>query len=212
VSRRLLVLLAALAAVGAALVLVAAVGHRPLAYVTRDPQATTFQRWFLGFFSNLGSALWWAATAIATLTACVWFASPVRRSHDTAWCFVAVAGLTAVLGADDMFGIHDSWAHEHGIAEWPFFAAYGALAIVVLWRFRHVVARTWVTPLAGAIGLYSFSTLVDWMSGHSTSDLRYLGEDGLKLLGIVCWLAWVAHSAFRALSVADGERVPLPYD
>jgi hypothetical protein len=142
----------------------------------------------------------------------VWLASADRRHDDTGWCFLAVAGLTAVLGADDMFGIHDAWAHEHGIAEWPFFAAYGVLAIVVLWRFRHVVAHTWVTPLAGAIGLYSFSTLVDWMSGHSTSDLRYLGEDGLKLLGIVCWLAWVAHSAFRALSVADGDRVPLPYD
>jgi hypothetical protein len=211
-TRRLAVLVVALAAVALALVLVAALGHRPLAYVTRDPQATTFQRWFLGFFANLGSALWWAAAGIAVLGACVLLATTARLQRETGWFLAAVAGLTAVLGIDDMFGVHDVWGHEHGLPEWPFFAAYSALAAVVFWRFRHEVARTWRTPLAGAVALYAFSTLVDWMSGHSTSDLRYLGEDGVKLLGIVCWVAWVGHSAFRALSVADGRPAPLPYD
>jgi hypothetical protein len=212
-SRRLLVLLVALAAVAVALVLVAALGHRPLAYVTRDPQATTFERWFLGFFSNVGSALWWAGAGIALLAACVLLAAPARRAPDeTGWFLLAVAGLTAVLGIDDMFGVHDVWGHEHGVAEWPFFAVYGALAAVTIWRFRRAVARTWLTPLVGAVVLYVFSTLVDWMSGHSTSDVRYLGEDGVKLLGIVCWVAWVGHSAFRALSLADGAPSPLPYD
>jgi hypothetical protein len=212
VSRRLAVLVVALAIVGAALVLVAAFGHRPLAYVTRDPQATTFQRWFFGFFSNVGSALWWAAAGIAVLGACVRLVPASRAGDETGRFLLAVAGLTAVLGLDDMFGVHDVWGHEHGIAEWPFFAVYAALAALVFVGFWRQVARTWTTPLVGAVALYAFSTLVDWISGHSTSDLRYLGEDGVKLLAIVCWVAWVGHSAFRALTVADGDPAPLPYD
>ena len=78
---------------------------------------------------------------------------------------------------------------------------------------------TWLAPLVLAVLLYAFSTLVDWMSGHSESDLRYLGEDGVKLLAIVCWLAWVGHSAFtrlqaltRAGGPADETVGGLPYD
>jgi hypothetical protein len=114
-----------------------------------------------------------------------------------------------MFGADDMFGIHDVWGHSAGIPEWPFFAAYGGVAFAVLWGGRRQVARTWVPALVLAVVCYAFSTLVDWMTGHSESDLRYLGEDGVKLLGIVCWAAWVGHTAYRALRDQPGGDPPV---
>jgi hypothetical protein len=220
VSRRALLLAGALAIVALALCFVAIVGHRPLAYVTRDPQATTLERWFLGFFSNVGSALWWAAAAIAIFAGCVLVSVGGDTGTRERACFMfAIGGLGAVLAADDMFGIHDIWGFAAGVPEWPFFALYGALALGGFWFFRADVARTWVAPLVLAVVLYAFSTVVDWMSGHSESDLRYLGEDGVKLLAIVCWLAWVGHSAFGALRSAPRAGGPadepvggLPYD
>jgi hypothetical protein len=218
VSRRALLLAGALVVVAGALCFVAVVGHRPLSYVTRDPQATTLERWFLGFFSNVGSALWWSAAAIAIFAGCVLVTAGNAARERAAFMF-AVGGLGAVLAADDMFGIHDIWGFGAGIPEWPFFAFYGVLALGVFWRFRADIARTWVAPLVLAVVLYALSTLVDWMSGHSESDVRYLGEDGVKLLAIVCWLAWVGHSAFtqvratpRASGPADERVGGLPYD
>ena len=132
---------------------------------------------------------------------------------------LGVGALGTVLAIDDMFGVHDIWGFAAGVPEWPFFALYGALALVVFWRFRAEVARTWLAPLVLAVVLYAFSTLVDWLSGHSESDLRYLGEDGVKLLAMVCWLAWVGHTAFTRLRALTREGGPanetvggLPYD
>jgi hypothetical protein len=222
VKRRAIVLAGALAVVAAALLFVAVVGHRPLSYITRDPQATTLERWFLGFFSNVGSALWWATVGIASITGSVLVAhtataapEPGRRD-DGGWFMLGVAAFSAVLAIDDMFGVHDVWGFQAGIPEWPFFAGYALLAVAVLGRFRREVERTWLAPLFLAVSFYVFSTLVDWLSGHSGSDVRYLGEDGVKLLAIVCWLAWVAHSAFVRLRAAAGtpHGTPdaLPYD
>jgi hypothetical protein len=207
-----MLLAVALVAVAAALVFVAALGHRPLAYVTRDPQATTLERWFLGFFANVGNALWWAAAGVATIAGLALLANEVGRF------LVAVAGLTAVLAIDDMFGVHDVWGHQAGIPEWPFFAAYGLLGALVFWRFRRETVRTWLTPLLLAVALYAGSTLIDWLSGHSETDARYLGEDGVKLLAIVCWVAWVGNTALAALRAPTALRATdkapggLPYD
>jgi hypothetical protein len=111
-----------------------------------------------------------------------------------------------------MFGVHDVWGYQAGIPEWPFFAVYGGLAAAVFWRFRREVSRTWSTPFALAVVLYACSTLVDWVSGNSGTDLRYLGEDGMKLLAIVCWVAWVGHTAFTVLRATDRAASALPYD
>ncbi|MCU1426943.1 MAG: hypothetical protein JWL83_943 [Actinomycetia bacterium] len=203
---------AALVVVAGGLLFVAAVGHRPLAYLTRDPQATTLQRWFLGFFSNVGSACWWGATGIAIFAGIVVSAqSPGARSASF---ILAVGGLTAVFGFDDMFGIHDIWGYQVGLPEWPFFALYGGLAVALIVRYRREVETSWLTPFVLAIALYALSTVADWLSGHSESDLRYLGEDGVKLLAIVCWTGWVGHTAFTLLTgrPPDEDGRALPYD
>jgi hypothetical protein len=211
--RRTAALGIALAVVATGLLLVAAVGRRPLLYVTRDPQATTFERWFLGFFSNVGNALWWSAAGIAIVTALVLYAT--HRAEPGRF-MLATALITLVLAIDDMFGVHDQWAYEEHIPKQLFFVAYGALAAGLFWRFRRELSRTWLTPLVLAVALYVCSSIFDGLSGDSDSDLRYLAEDGVKLLGVVCWAAWVAHTAFvrlRALAGApDEDARSLPYD
>jgi hypothetical protein len=217
-----MVLAAALVVVAAALLIVAARGHRSMSYYTRDPQATTFERWYLGFFSNVGSALWWASTGIAL------FAAVALRRYakpDVVAFLFGIALVTGVFGFDDMFGIHDGWGYQVGLPEWPFFALYGVLAAVIFARFWRDVARSWVAALIGAVTLYGVSTLADWAFGGSTSDLRYLAEDGLKLLAIVCWTGWVAAVAFDAIrgviganggggsaDSTDGTAAALTYD
>jgi hypothetical protein len=129
---RTIALAGALAVTAAALLLVAALGHRPMSYYTHDPQATTYERWYLGFFSNVGSALWWASTGIALFAGVALrrFAKPELSAF-----LLGVALVTAVFGFDDMFGIHDSWGYQVGLPEWPFFVLYGGIAVAVLGRF-----------------------------------------------------------------------------
>jgi hypothetical protein len=220
-SPRATALAVALGLVTAGLLYVALVGNRRLAYLTRDPQSTTFERWFLGFFSNIGNALWWAATGAAVLAGLTLLslAAGDRRGNrssprtEPAHFLLAIGAVTAMFAVDDMFGVHDAWGAEENIPKMMFFWFYGLVALAVLWRFRREVARTWLTPLVLAGALYAVSSVVDWLSGSSRSDLRYLGEDGVKLLAIVCWAAWVGHSAFTRLRAgAVGEARTLPYD
>jgi hypothetical protein len=213
--RRVALLAGALALVTAGLLFVAAVGNRRLSYLTRDPQASTFERWFLGFFSNVGNALWWAAAGAALLAACVLLAARADGGGGEPGRFLlGVAAVTALLAIDDMFGIHDQWAREEGLPKPLFFVAYATAAGVVFWRFRAEVVRTWLLPLVLSIGLYFASSVFDELFGTSRSDLRFLAEDGVKLLSIVCWAAWVGHSAFTRLRAGAGDRGPraLSYD
>src|SRR5690348_16717752 len=112
---RVVALVAALVAISAVLLFVAAVGHRPLSYYTHDPQAIANEKWYMGFFSDVGDALWWGSVAVATVAAVVLSRDETRDTGAFLW---GVAFVTAMLATDDMFDVHNVGSFAWNIPEW----------------------------------------------------------------------------------------------
>src|SRR5688572_5214743 len=100
---------ATLAAAGcvAALAGAAAVTGVPFSTVSRDPATALGGPFVTGYLSYLGACLWCAAAAIALFAAAV-KRRPRADAVNGASRFLLHAGLfTALLGADDLFMLHD---------------------------------------------------------------------------------------------------------
>jgi hypothetical protein len=68
--------------------------------------------------------------------------------------------------------------------------------LVLFWR---TILATEYLPCVIAVGFSALSVAVD-NTWDSSRDLRYLLEDGAKLLGIVGWLGYFGRVCYRDLT------------
>ena len=181
----------------------------PAHYILRDPLATASYLFtksktdptigccaaWLGWVSNLGSALWFVAAGT-----CVLYLLATVDRHETrvSRTFFALAlVLSTALGLDDLFMLHESVLVRLGVPEAATYGAYVVLfAIYALagWSFRNHLRAPF---LAFALAALAASAYIDVVVQR-----KQFWEDILKLAGIVYW------TSFHALLATDLLRTP----
>ncbi len=129
----------------------------------------------MGSVSLLTSMLWAVAAALSAFVA--WLLPALRGR------FVPLAGLAAVLAADDSLRLHDSVGPDHGLPEQAFAVLYAAAGVLLAVRLT-----PWRRGPAGELGrgyLVGCAALAASLSVDVVTHEAYLLEDGLKLIGAV---------------------------
>ena len=161
----------------------------------RDPIAYSEPAFYAGFFSNLGVLACWTAAFFCFTAA----AALHGRDRGARWAALAAGGaLSAVLGLDDLFMIHDEMSPDWpGVPEPVPLAAYAAAALWYLWRFRAFHLSMDTGLLAAALLLLGASVGVDAVFHDAYVGIPVLLEDGFKFGGICAWAACHAAAAYR---------------
>ncbi len=176
----------------------------PVAELLRDPLAVAQQvsdccESHYGFVSNMGAMIWFAGAAVCLFAAaCL----AVLGGRLRKVCFFAVAGLfTGLLGADDLFLLHDHVLPAVGVPQMAIYGLYGLFALGFLGLcLREIFAHSgWLFLTAGF--LLAGSIAID-QAIESEASWRILLEDGLKFAGL--W-SWVVYFTARALAAVTGS-------
>ena len=179
----------------AALVLNRAAGIDDLQLVIRDLAQTCRQPLAVGLISNLGYLLWMAAATVCCFGVSSGLAGGGRRVRELLLCGGA---FSLLLCLDDMFLLHDKYIGADFL-----YITYAIFALLILFRYRDLVVwmggLTFVVAVAllgGSVVLDKLQDLLPWRY----SDVQ-LVEEGLKFVGIACWLCfwWQASAAAARL-------------
>lgn len=203
-----LTVLAAAATAGVALLAVV-VAHVALAVpypdLTMDPATRVGFPRYVGALSYLGVAAWFTGAACALFAA-----SLLETRTDRARYLLALGLLTAWLGFDDLFLVHEGAGRillgsERG--EDIIFGLYAVIGAALLLLHRRVLPTTPVPVLVAAGAFFAASVGVD--RPHLELPGQFLLEDGAKFVGIVLWATYLILTARRFLTTpgrAASER------
>ena len=205
----------ALAALAGAVV-ASRVANIPVSVLTRDPVTSLDGPFYTGWVSALGAVLWFGAASVCLFGAAL--LSGRGESHSA--LFLLASGLlTAMLGADDLFLIHDGlMPHALHVGERVVLAGYAGLLLTFLFVFRRELLGASPGPLVAALLFFGMSLLVDKGFIPVPENDRHLAEDGAKLLGIAGWFAFFVRTTFKyaapqqdSRAAGDGPDVPAPH-
>jgi hypothetical protein len=175
-----------------------------------DPPTQFGQSLYVGAFSHIGVLAWWTAAACCALAALT--VRDRTGSGDPVAALACGAALSALLGLDDLFLLHERALPAHaGIPQNLIFAGYGLWTAVYLWRFRSFHARMDTGLLTTALLLFGTSMVMDVL--HLLPPEHKAGlviEDGAKLLGTTGWAVYHARIAYRALAQHPSASVEHP--
>lgn len=170
----------------------------------RDPLAVMEGSRYIGALSNVGIVLWAmaAGACVVLVLALLRQARPGDAISFFLWSFV----LTAVLGLDDLFQIHE-WVQERVPGrEVTVTLGYVLLAGAYAWRFGRSLLAFDGSLIIAAGACFAASIALDAVPDRlhpeALKPFFLPAEDGLKLLGIAFWLAFF----LRAGAVAADAR------
>lgn len=176
--------------------------------LTRDTADVAGVPFYTGAISNLGIVFWIITASVCLLTAEV---LPKGATPKGEVSFVRASGyMTAVLGADDLFMVHDAVGPRYlGISSEWIYGVYVVVICLILVRYRAVIMRNDYVLLVASLAFLAASLGVDvihdlklFEGGLASIGLRFLLEDGLKLLGIGGWLAYFVSLCHALLTTS----------
>lgn len=149
----------------------------------------------LGVASNVGVLLWCGAAAVAFFAATLVAAQGGRT--EGVLLLLATALYSGLMCADDLFMLHEHvYPRLLGVREHVVFAAYAGLILVILFRFRRLLAELGRALLLSALVAFGLSIAGDLAPGID-GDLQRWAEDGPKLVGIALWTTWTIRTAWQ---------------
>jgi hypothetical protein len=208
-----LVLVPIAALFGSAVVASLVIPGLSLDMLTRDPLAVTEGDRYLGALSNVGIVMWAMAAG-----ACILAALALRRQArpGAAVSFFAwSAALTAVLGLDDLFQLHEWVQPRLPSGEVAVVVGYVVLVGIYAWQFRRSLLTAEYALIVAAGACFAASIAVDAVPDrlHPEALKPYFLplEDGFKMLGIAFWLAFFLRAGTAALDprAVDGPESPV---
>lgn len=188
----------------------------------RDVATVAEVPWYSGLVSQLGAVLW-AASATACLLAYVVLRS-AGAARPRSQRFLLHAGLlSAFLLTDDLFLLHEEVAAIHlSVEQRTVYVAYFLLLLGFLASHRRELLASRWTVLAVSFGLLGASMGMDVVTDTFHDSLldegsfyeRYevVFEDGMKLLGIVSWLAFFVLYVLDRFAAAPRGWLVAPAD
>ncbi|MEM6854679.1 MAG: hypothetical protein AAF593_09750 [Planctomycetota bacterium] len=189
----LVLVLAACAAVGVVVWVYERIGAPiPLGVLTRDVAAVARVHPLTGALSQIGLALWAAAAGVAGFNALRHWRHGGKR-----WIVrfhAAACVISAALLIDDAFMVHEHYGRLlFGLNEKVVLGILGGAVLVFLGVYRRFVLTNRALPLLICTCLFFAVMLVvdQFQVAVGKANFRHLLEDGMKLLGIVGWLAWL---------------------
>lgn len=180
----------------------------PTEQLTRDPNALFDAPLYVGFLSQAGIFFWAGAITMCFYTA--WLVPAQGMKKEVRYFLVSSGLLTLMLGLDDVFLLHEQFFPFIGIPEKAVYAAYGGTTLFVLIRFHRLILETQFPLLAAALSLFAISMSLDWLQLEGI-DI-FLFEDGAKLVGIMCWLAYFSHSGHNLATAYLRAKHTIPAD
>jgi hypothetical protein len=173
-----------------------------VSFFTRDVFSVANIPVYGALLSNVGILLW-----CASATLCLFTATAVRGGARR--FYVGFGVLALLLLADDFFMLHE-WIVPRltGLPESAVAAAYVVLMALLLVGARREVAAHEPRLLGLALALFGASVALDVIERPPAPAWHYLGEEGLKLLGIVTWLVYVVRACDRERGGAAAVREP----
>lgn len=168
--------------------------------LSRDPAATLDGPWYTGLLSTSAIVTLLAGAGIALFAASLLPSSDVPSRRGL---LVALGLLIVVIAADDLFMLHEAVFPVVGVGSVTTFAIYGLALIVILWRWRTVIAGAtdWVFLLLAAVGM-GISVGVDVVLEERLLTLPFSGElieDPAKIVGMVFMSYYLITTARQAL-------------
>ena len=151
---------------------------------------------YSGLLSNAGVFLWCASAAVASFAALL-----VDGEEPPLGRFLAAsAGMSTLFMVDDFFMLHEWVAPRFlGWSEDAAYVLYGCLFAFYAIRYRDLIR-------ALAPGFFGFATValaisvgIDLLHAEERSAWGYYVEEGVKLMGIGTWVAFVASASVSAV-------------
>lgn len=178
----------------------------PIGDLTRDPLEVMDGAIYIGFLSQVG-IFFWAASA----TVCLFAASVIAGGagiHKLKSFFLAAGVLSLYLGLDDVFELHEHLFPRIGVSEKIVYVSYVGITVLWLIQFCSIILTTEYLLLGGAALFFSASIAIDVVDYHFTG--HHLFEDGTKIIGIMCWLAYFYRTAVLAVRCNAAQQGTAP--
>ena len=176
----------------AGFVVLAELTDHPFKYFSKEPAESLGADPYVGWFAHFTSAVWLGAAVTALFAGLI-----LRRSGDRRHgSFLLAAGvLSTLLGADDLFLLHEFVYPSIGIPQEAVYLAYAVLLVAFVWRFRpEIVADDWLLLVLTA-AFWATATISDVMQHRW--GIPHVVEDGAKLTGVALWTTFIVRAASR---------------
>ena len=168
-----------------------------LADLTRDVVAVTDTHLYVGALSTTGLMLWAATAGICLLGAANLSNLPQHRG--AAWFLLWAGLLTALLGLDDAFLLHERVFPTHlGLPQKGVYLTYISMILGFLLFFFQRILRTDYVLLGMSLFFMALSVGMDEFIPYSRFETFV--EDSCKFAGIVFWLTyfgWTSNKLVR---------------
>jgi len=177
---------------------------RDPAAVYRDLGVPAHTAMYYGFVSNLGVLIWSSASFICLFVGLVLLGKTPERFAAS---FMLASGLlTLMFVVDDFFMIHEVvFPSVTGLNDKYIYIFYAVLFVAYCAVFHLALLRQHGMLLLVALASFALSTGLNVVTDAAAFDrfgelsgreLRYLLEDGTKLLGISAWVTFHVRAAW----------------
>jgi hypothetical protein len=169
----------------------------------RDPNVVAHQSFSIGALSNLGAVGWIVAATTALFAAIVAQGEPARPF------LITLGALTAALGTDDLFMVHEGLLPFLRLPESIMYILYASLTVIGITKFRKQIMQTPWGMIAAALVCLGVSVVLDLITDKLGfhNEGTWVVEDALKLLGISFWTMYTCYSALKATQASvDREK------
>ena len=186
--------------------------------LTGDPAAIEDFPLYFGVLSHVGVLMWAMGASICLFSAML---LDLWQTNADSSRFLRVFGwLSLLMCLDDLFLLHERvFPVMFRDSQEAVLFSYAVMIIVLIWTFRKIIVRYQPLFFVISLCLFSFSVFIDLIPSEITNSLlsmvfqskfngiRFLLEDGPKLLGIFSWLSYFAWVSVVSLTDAKETSI-----